>query len=238
MKIRKIERLQSSMSHWKTKFHQNLKECANRNALLTEEKNKIQGHFQQLKLRMNKFREREGGRLSNLTKNANTVRIPDSLRGVYHLVDEDFVLQCTGHLKENIGLAERILKLAELARKLETEREKVAPYYGSSVAAEEATSAAPEQAEDDDKQMEDPGAPQPYQSAAVDIMGHDIAKWAHMDNFWKKYNKVLLDKLAIERERERLRAENASIQVSGPQSCGSDIAKPVLMKFCAPNRNF
>ena len=50
MKIRKIERLQSSLSHWRTKYSQNVKECSARNALLTEEKNKIQGHFQQLKV--------------------------------------------------------------------------------------------------------------------------------------------------------------------------------------------
>ena len=35
-------------------------------------------------------------------------------------------------LGEHVGLAERILTLAELARKLETEAEKVAPFYSSS----------------------------------------------------------------------------------------------------------
>lgn len=36
-------------------------------------------------------------------------------------------------LKNNLGLGERILKTAELCRRLETEREKVLPFYDTSV---------------------------------------------------------------------------------------------------------
>ena len=36
-------------------------------------------------------------------------------------------------LKENLTLGERILKTAELCRKLETEREKVLPFYETTV---------------------------------------------------------------------------------------------------------
>ena len=36
-------------------------------------------------------------------------------------------------LKENLTLGERILKTAELCRKLETEREKVLPFYESTI---------------------------------------------------------------------------------------------------------
>ncbi|CAN0277864.1 unnamed protein product, partial [Discosporangium mesarthrocarpum] len=56
IKIRKIERLQGSLQHWRTKIAQNVRENASRNKLLTEERNGIQAHFQQLKGRMNKFR--------------------------------------------------------------------------------------------------------------------------------------------------------------------------------------
>jgi hypothetical protein len=48
-KIRKIDRLQNSLQHWRMKITQNVKECSERNALLMEEKNGIQAHFQQLK---------------------------------------------------------------------------------------------------------------------------------------------------------------------------------------------
>jgi chromosome segregation ATPase len=114
-KIRKIDRLQSSLQLWRMKISQNVKECAQRNSQLMEEKNGIQAHFQHLKSRMNGFRSTQKRRLNELTKNANASK---SL------------------LKEKCELAERILKLAELGRKMETEAEKVTPFYVSSVEGE------------------------------------------------------------------------------------------------------
>ncbi|CAN0019843.1 unnamed protein product, partial [Choristocarpus tenellus] len=46
---------------------QNVRENASRNKLLTEERNAIQAHFQQLKGRMNKFRGVQAKRLGELT---------------------------------------------------------------------------------------------------------------------------------------------------------------------------
>lgn len=51
IKIRKIERLQASLAHWRTKINQNVKECEERNQALREEKDAISAHFQQLKAR-------------------------------------------------------------------------------------------------------------------------------------------------------------------------------------------
>jgi hypothetical protein len=42
-----------------------------------------------------------------------------------------------------------------------------------------------------------------------------VQRWNHLDNFWKKYNKAMLDKLYLDKERERLEQENAALQV-GP----------------------
>ncbi|KAH8091501.1 hypothetical protein JL720_5808 [Aureococcus anophagefferens] len=151
IKIRKIERLQASLHHWRTKLMQNMKECSTRNALLLEEKNKIQGHFQQLKARMNRFRTSQGKRLTELTQNAHA---------------------CKKKISGRIGLAERILK-----RPLE---------------ADEAAAA--------------------LQTSSWTADGKPVQEWCHLDNFLRKYNKVLLDKLAIERERERLEAENGDLQ--------------------------
>jgi chromosome segregation ATPase len=114
-KIRKIDRLQSSLQTWKMKISQNKKECQQRNASLSEEKNGIQQHFQNLKSRMNRFRNTQKSRLNELTKNANSSK---------------------NVLKDKCELAERILKLAELGRKMETEQEKVTPFYISSVEGE------------------------------------------------------------------------------------------------------
>ena len=202
IKIRKIERLQSSLNHWRTKYSQNVKECQARNLLMMEEKNKINSHYQQLKLRMNKFRGTQGQRLGQLTKNSTKAK---ETLGVY------------------VNRAERILTLAELGRKLETETEKVAPFYNSTsenekadaeavqVAAAAGDDAAKLSIENKEKQNED-DAVQAYQSVALDENGNKVKRWNQLDKFWKKYNKVLLDKLAIERERSRLRSENESLQ--------------------------
>ncbi|CAM9384999.1 unnamed protein product [Ectocarpus fasciculatus] len=71
-----------------------------------EERNAIQGHFQHLKGRMNKFRAAQAKRLGELTQarcNANAVQ---------------------SKLQEQLKMANQILTLAELARKAETEQEK------------------------------------------------------------------------------------------------------------------
>lgn len=56
------------------------------------------------------FRENEVRRLKDLTNNSR---------------------KCATALKDKTALGERILKTAELCRKLETEKEKVLPFYQS-----------------------------------------------------------------------------------------------------------
>jgi hypothetical protein len=104
-------------------------------------------------------------------------------------------------LTERKERAEHILKLAELTRKLETEREKVLQFYESSV--EEEERAASEAAEVR-KSLQS--------SAAASKDGHPIDEWRYLENFFKRYNKVLLDVMAIERERNRLATQNGDLR--------------------------
>ena len=67
-------------------------------------------HYHDLKKKMIQFREDEERRLGNLTINSK---------------------MCMDKLKEYQKLGEKILKTAELCRKLETEKEKVLPFYQS-----------------------------------------------------------------------------------------------------------
>merc|ERR1711937_741999 len=39
-----------------------------------------------------------------------------------------------------------------------------------------------------------------------------VEGFSYLDNFYKKYNKVLLDKVAIDKEKERLEKENKDLQ--------------------------
>ena len=119
---------------------------------------------------MNKFREGQAQRLSVLTQNTSSAKTT---------------------LETNIQLGERILKLAELARKMETDREKVAPYYFSS------SSNAEEEGEEEggmaaggmDKGKDEGPQPLAHQSAAVDENGNLVMKWNQLDKFFKKHNR-------------------------------------------------
>merc|ERR1719353_2400139 len=97
--MHRLQRLQDSLAHWKTKLATNAKKCEERNRAMAAEKAAIFGHFQELKGRMNKFRERENMRLQELTINSQAA---------------------ISSLKGRREKAERIIKLAELTRKYET----------------------------------------------------------------------------------------------------------------------
>ena len=77
-------------------------------------------------------------------------------------------------------MGEKILKTAELCRKLETEKEKVLPFYQSDeVTLDEIPDIKVEKIDGMKKQK--------------------YNEFQLLDNFYKRYNKVLLDKLAIEK---------------------------------------
>jgi len=177
--MRRLARLQDSLAHWKTKLASNGRKCEARNNALKEERDSISRHFQELKQRMNKFREREATRLQELTINSQAA---------------------IGALQGRLEKAERIIKLAELTRRFETEREKVLPFYESSV--EEEAKAASDAAE----------VRKALQSSAAGKDGQPIEEWNYLDQFFKRYNKVLLDVMGIERERDRLSHENGDLR--------------------------
>jgi len=97
-------------------------------------------------------------------------------------------LSCMETLKEYQHLGEKILKTAELCRKLETEKEKVLPFYQSDA----------DTTEDPDMEIQ--------KIAGLDK--HAFNEFKMLDNFYKRYNKVHLDKLAIEKQKATLDKEN------------------------------
>jgi peptidoglycan hydrolase CwlO-like protein len=221
----KVEKLQGQLAHWRTKINQNDKECDERNKGLEEEKNAIQSHFQELKSRMNKFRDNEGKRLSNLMVNANKSK---------------------NTLLEKIGLGERILKQGELARKRETRSEKVLPFYkstdaegggaggmeaGAGGAGGEGEGAGGVDADgfQEGVPMEKGGggrvsmavsgmgetaavADDPKVALGLNPDGSAVSEWDYLNTFHKRYNKAMLDKIAVQREKERLERENKDLQ--------------------------
>lgn len=85
-------------------------------------------------------------------------------------------------------MGEKILKTAELCRRLETEKEKVLPFYESQV----------DQAE----------IPEDLKEDYDELSKSDAAEYGYLNNFYKRYNKVLLDKLAIDKQKEALQKDN------------------------------
>lgn len=61
---------------------------------------------------------------------------------------------------------------------------------------------------------EKPGvyAPPPHQSSVWNIDNNPVPTADRLANFYKKYNRVLLDNIAIEKERSRLATENAQLE--------------------------
>lgn len=173
--MKRLVKLQENIAHLKAKLSNNAKDYEERNRGLREEKEAIQTHFQAMKRRMNTFREEERKRLTELTV-------------------------CTSNVLKKLDAkviqAESIIKLAEMNAKLETEEEKILPFY--------------EQAEvtvhvDDGGNTIEGHEPTPL----------DIAlprEFAPMHQFSKRYNKVLLDRMALEQKRAVLREENEHLR--------------------------
>jgi hypothetical protein len=78
---------------------------------------------------------------------------------------------------------------------LETEEEKVLPFYASFLSKEEELAA---------------------KQAVSESPSEELAKLLHeysgLENFWKRYNKVLVDRLALEKERQALVGENQQLK--------------------------
>lgn len=220
-RMRKLIRLQDSLVHWRTKIATNSREWEERNRALRNEKEIMSRHYQELKGGMNKFRSKEGKKLQALILNSGAA---------------------AKDLDEKLSKAEKLLRLAELSRKMETEQEKVAPFYAS-VAADGATEeekrvaeAMAQQAQADGQAMLEEGAATAAAAAAggkeklTNVEGtHDhgegslsswgsgedgapIEEYEYLSRFFQRYNKVFLDQRAIERERTRLDQENEDLR--------------------------
>ena len=165
---RKINATKTQTQFLTLKIQQNKKECEERNQQLYRERTKIMTQYKNLKKAMNNTRDKEEKRLGDLTTNSK---------------------KCMDRLKEYQGLGTKILKTAELCRKLETEKEKVLPFYQS-----------------DEVTMEE--QPDIYVEKIEGMDRKQYNDFNLMDNFYKRYNKVLLDKIAIEKQKATLEKEN------------------------------
>lgn len=197
LKKKKIDNLQTNIQQWRAKIRQLNRETEERNRLLLEEKHSIQKHYQQLKQRIQAYRGTQNQRLLQLSQSANT---------------------CKATLKSKLELASRVLQMAELARKLETEQEQILPFV-SEVEVEDAPP-APSTSELKNAKKENKKEFSTAQSSVwapsvapnSQSEGRFVPAEDRMLNFHRKYNKALLDTMAIDKEKQRLTEENAQLQ--------------------------
>merc|ERR1740123_225385 len=168
----------------------NAKEAEHQNKTLKETYENMLLHYRNRKSKMNLQREKEKEKLTKITLMSN---------------------KAIKHLTETKEKSEKILRVSEMCRKMETEEEKVLPFYSSSVLTEE-----------EKTQMETEANTQTAEDQANLKLNNDLSfaknlatvsdDYLPMENFWKRYNKVLLDKLALKKEQNNLENENANLR--------------------------
>lgn len=173
---------------FRTKMATNVRECEERNQALKEEKDAIAAHFQELKGKMNRFREAQQRRLIGLTRCVDT-----GMR----------------ELSRKVQRAEKILALAEMNAKLETEEEALLALRPP------ITQAILGEGEEKEERAEGEGEVatlNPHATTATTKAGKRVKDWEYLEHFFRRVNRVELDKMALERERERLEKENGDLK--------------------------
>merc|ERR1711916_19620 len=204
---KKVDTLQTSIQHWRAKSIQLSRETEERNRLLLVEKHTIQKHYQQLKARIKVYRNNQTQRLLHLSQMANT---------------------CMMRLSEKLEIARTVIGIAELSRKMETDEERVQPFLNtiSKEVEEEHKQNVEDYNEEEEEGMPEVGSTtppkekivqkftnsNPLQSGVFDSEGNSMASQDRLQNFYLKYNKVLMDCITVEKERERLTEENNQLQ--------------------------
>ncbi|XP_041036308.1 dynein regulatory complex subunit 2 [Carcharodon carcharias] len=174
MQMKKLQRMQDTIAVLKIKIAANSRKCEAQNKKLRDEKEAIKQHFLMQKSQMNYLRAREHERLIKLTIESNA-----AIKTLKNVCDK----------------GEHILKMAEMCRKLETEEEKVLPFYASSLTPEE------------ENKVQHLMIMRPCEEL-VEMMVDYVA----LEQFWKRYNKVLLDQMVLQQEKYTLLQENRRLR--------------------------
>ncbi|XP_053907465.1 dynein regulatory complex subunit 2 isoform X2 [Cuculus canorus] len=170
MQTKKLQKLQDLVAATKDQMLAHLHESEEQNQRMRKEKKKVLRQLQELKGEMKEARASAHNSLAVLTVQSNT-----ALKVLAWVVKK----------------AERILQLAEMCRRLETEEEKVLPFYPSSLAEDE---------QRDARWVLVESPTEPLARALRDYVG--------LERFWQRFNKVKLEEQALERERVALSQRN------------------------------
>ncbi|XP_059426238.1 dynein regulatory complex subunit 2 isoform X1 [Carassius carassius] len=102
----------------------------------------------------------------------------------------------TKKLQEIVAMGERLIRLSEMCSKMETEYEKVLPFYTSSLSEEEL-------------KKERANAMEPPTEKLAQL----TLDYLPLEKFWQRYNKVQLEHLCLKREKTLLLQENERLRL-------------------------
>eukprot|EP00056_Hartaetosiga_gracilis_P022373 m.29891 g.29891 ORF g.29891 m.29891 type:complete len:310 (+) comp9608_c0_seq1:781-1710(+) len=209
---KKLQKLQDKITTCRQRISTNAKGTHGSNVELKRDKESVGKQVNQLKLHIHRTRERNKRALVNIVMKGK---------------------ECDQKLEEKLTKAKKVIALSEVCSKYETEEEKILPFYKSTVSEQEVAEEALRQTvgteeEQEELEVEEPiltkaeaaalqpkeelPGPTDVQAVAYDIANRKVNTFECLDNFWKRYNKVLLEKLAIEKEVTHLDEENAELK--------------------------
>ncbi|XP_052497273.1 dynein regulatory complex subunit 2 [Budorcas taxicolor] len=172
--MKKIQKLQDSIIILKGKILVHSRESEEQNQDIREDKELVLVQLRKLKAQRTQARGIAQENLVKLTLESNA-----TLKA----------------LREIVNKGEKILKLAEICRKFETEEEKVLPFYSSVLTPKE-------QEEIETMDLEE----------FNEELGKVIMDYKGMENFWKRYNKVKLEQLSLRHRRAQLLEINEKLR--------------------------
>ncbi|XP_040136655.1 dynein regulatory complex subunit 2 isoform X3 [Ictidomys tridecemlineatus] len=192
--MKKIQKLQEAITISKGKIMLHSRESEDQNQYIRNDKELVLIQLRKLKAQRMQAREVSQENLVKLTLESNA-----TLKALKKIVDK----------------GEKILKLAEICRKYETEEEKVLPFYSSVLTANIQ--------EENEEQN-----PEELTMELVKVM----ADYVGMENFWKRYNKVKLEQLSLQHRRAQLLEINGKLREMLKQYLdGISVSDEVLSKF-------
>ncbi|XP_072927052.1 dynein regulatory complex subunit 2 [Hemitrygon akajei] len=174
IQMKKAQKIQDTISALKIKMAINTWKYETKHRKIREGKDAIKQHFLMQKNQMNSLRASEHEQLVKLT------------------VESKGAIEA---LKNICAKGEHILKMAEACRKLETEKEKVLPFYACSL--------TPEEEERVQTLMKKPPCEELVQM---------MTDYEALEQFWKRYNKVRLDQMVLEQDKQTLLQENQKLR--------------------------
>ncbi|XP_045729469.1 dynein regulatory complex subunit 2 isoform X2 [Mirounga angustirostris] len=172
--MKKIQRLQDSIIILKSKIMVHSRESEDQNQYIRKDKELVLAQLRKFKAQRTQARELSQENLVKLTLESNA-----TLKALRRIVDK----------------GEKILKLAEICRKFETEEEKVLPFYSSVLTPKE------------QEKIEEI-----YPEELTEQLAKVIVNYTGMENFWKRYNKVKLEQLSLQHRHVQLLEINGKLR--------------------------